>query len=106
MPVKDDGHPLPHQDHQSCNNGSALTKEECGERSNVNDVDRVVSLFSSNNEQVALTLMALTSIDLPSNHHPMNHYSIFLFSFTFFISYHHVEFLLLNDESLPWNSSI
>ncbi|KAL2731099.1 ribosomal protein S6 kinase-related protein-like isoform X2 [Vespula squamosa] len=22
MPVKDDGHPLPHQDHQSCNNES------------------------------------------------------------------------------------
>lgn len=29
MPVKDDGHPLPYQDHQRCNNGTPpLTKED------------------------------------------------------------------------------
>ncbi|KAL2748351.1 ribosomal protein S6 kinase-related protein-like isoform X2 [Vespula maculifrons] len=44
MPVKDDGHPLPHQDHQSCNNGSALTKEECGEQSGTLNPSRTTSL--------------------------------------------------------------
>ena len=28
MPVTDDGHPLPYQDHQRCNNGTTLTKEK------------------------------------------------------------------------------